>query len=154
MPKRLITTSVVLVALVTALGVAGCGSNDSSGGDTGTIRIAYADQIAGGLDPATFYSVEGDDMILGVYETLLTYEPDSTELAPSLAKSWEVSPDGKTYTFELQDGVTFHDGTPMDSEAVKSLLRARDRAQGRPLLHARPGRLDRDARSADRGDQR
>lgn len=132
MPKRLITTSVVVLIALVAMGVAGCGSNSSSGGDTGTIRIAYADQIAGGLDPAVFYSVEGDDVILGVYETLLTYEPDSTELAPSLAKSWETSPDGKTYTFHLQEGVTFHDGTPMDSEAVKSSFERAIAVKGGP----------------------
>jgi len=124
-----------LIALIVAaslLGIAGCGSNDSSSGDADTIRIAYADQIAGGLDPAVFYSVEGDDVILGVYETLLTYEPDSTELAPGLAKSWEVSDDGKTYTFHLQDGVEFHDGTPMDSKAVKSSFERAIAVKGGP----------------------
>lgn len=127
---RIITMSLLLVAL--AVAGSGCGSNESSGGDTETIRIAYGDQIAGGLDPAVFYSVEGDDIILATYETLLTYEPDSKELAPSLAKSWEVSPDGKTYTFQLQDGVTFHDGTPMDSEAVKSSFERTIAVKGGP----------------------
>lgn len=119
MHTRLITIGTLLTGLLLAVG--GCGSSSGgSSGDTSTIRVAYSDQISGGIDPATFYSVEGDDVILGVYETLLTYKPDTKELAPSLAKSWETSPDGKTYTFTLQDGVTFHDGTPMDSEAVKS----------------------------------
>jgi peptide/nickel transport system substrate-binding protein len=117
MRNRLITIGTLLVGLLVA---AGCGGGSSSSGDTSTIRVAYSDQISGGIDPATFYSVEGDDLILGLYETLLTYKPDSKELAPGLAKSWDISPDGKTYTFTLQDGVTFHDGTPMDSEAVKS----------------------------------
>jgi peptide/nickel transport system substrate-binding protein len=118
MRTRLITISLLLVAIgVTAVG---CGSNSSSSGDTSTIREAYTDQISGGIDPATFYSVEGDDLILGVYETLLTYKPDSKELEPSLATSWDISPDGKTYTFHLRDGVTFHDGTPFNSKSVKS----------------------------------
>jgi len=132
MPKRLISTSVVLVAMVGVLGVAGCGSSSDSSGDTETIRIAYADQIAGGIDPAVFYSIEGDDLILGLYETLLTYEPDSTELAPGLAQSWEISDDGRTYTFELQDDVTFHDGTPMDSEAVKASFERAIAVKGGP----------------------
>ena len=116
MRNRLITIGTLLVGLLVA---AGCGGGSSSG-DTSTIKVAYSDQISGGIDPATFYSVEGDDLILGLYETLLTYKPDTKELEPGLAKSWDVSPDGKTYTFTLQDGVTFHDGTPMDSEAIKS----------------------------------
>jgi peptide/nickel transport system substrate-binding protein len=127
---RMTTTSLVLVALVAV--ATGCGSNSASSGDTNTIRIAYADQIAGGLDPAVFYSVEGDDILLATYETLLTYKPDSKELAPSLAKSWEVSPDGKTYTFHLEDGVTFHDGTPMNSAAVKSSFEREIAVKGGP----------------------
>jgi peptide/nickel transport system substrate-binding protein len=126
---RLISSILLVVALAA---LSACGSSSDTSGDKSTIRIAYADQIAGGIDPATFYSVEGDDIILGLYETLLTYKPDSTELEPGLAKSWEVSPDGKTYTFELQDGVTFHDGTPMDSEAVKASFEREIAVKGGP----------------------
>jgi len=38
---------------------------------------------------------------------------------PDLAKRWEVSPDGLAYTFYLQEGVQFHDGTDLDAQAVK-----------------------------------
>jgi peptide/nickel transport system substrate-binding protein len=129
MRVRILITSLLLVALAT--GVAACGSNSSSG-DTDTIRLPYTDQISGGIDPATFYSVEGDDLILGVYETLLTYKPDSKELEPSLATSWDISPDGKTYTFHLRDGVTFHDGTKLDSEAVKASFEREIAVKGGP----------------------
>ena len=40
--------------------------------------------------------------------------------APWLATQWSIAPDGLTYTFTLRDGVTFHDGTPLDAEAVKA----------------------------------
>ncbi len=46
-----------------------------------------------------------------VYQGLLTYGPDLKPRA-ELAKSWKISPDGLTYTFELQDGVKWHDGKP------------------------------------------
>jgi len=36
-----------------------------------------------------------------------------------LATQWEIVDDGKTYTFHLRQGVTFHDGTPFNAEAVK-----------------------------------
>lgn len=46
-----------------------------------------------------------------IYQGLLTYTPD-LKPQPELAKSWKVSPDGLTYTFELQSGVKWHDGKP------------------------------------------
>ena len=52
-----------------------------------------------------------------IYEGLLTYAPDLSP-RPNLAESWEVSEDGRTYTFRLQSGVTFHDGKPMTAEDV------------------------------------
>lgn len=129
MRTRMMITALLLAGL--AAGVTACGSS-RSGGDSETIRLAYFDQISGGIDPATFYSVEGADLMLGVYDTLLTYEPDSKKLAPSLAESWDVSPDGKTYTFHLRDGVTFHDGTEMDAEAVKASFEREIAVKGGP----------------------
>jgi peptide/nickel transport system substrate-binding protein len=58
-------------------------------------------------------------MVAGdIYESLLRYDFD---LKPEgqLAESWDISDDGKTYTFKLRDGVTFHDGTLFTSEDVK-----------------------------------
>ncbi len=52
-----------------------------------------------------------------IYESLLTYNFDLSP-RPSLAKSWEVSADGLTYTFRLQEGVKWHDGAPFSAEDV------------------------------------
>ena len=54
-----------------------------------------------------------------MYEGLVRFEDGSTEIEPGLAESWEVSDDGLTYTFHLREGLTFHDGTPVDAEAAK-----------------------------------
>ena len=53
-----------------------------------------------------------------IYDGLLEYGFDFKP-QPSLAKSWTVSPDGKTITFKLQEGVKFHDGTPFTSADVQ-----------------------------------
>jgi peptide/nickel transport system substrate-binding protein len=53
-----------------------------------------------------------------VFEGLLDYDANLQPIA-CLAKSWTVSPDGKTVTFKLQEGVKFHDGKPFTSEDVK-----------------------------------
>lgn len=52
-----------------------------------------------------------------IYEGLLTYDFDLSP-KPGLAKSWEVSEDGKTYTFHLEEGVTWHDGEPFTADDV------------------------------------
>jgi peptide/nickel transport system substrate-binding protein len=57
------------------------------------------------------------------YNTLLRVDPfdkGGTKPAPSLAESWTVSPDGRTYSFKLRKGVKFHDGSEMTSEDVKA----------------------------------
>ncbi|MDS9469006.1 ABC transporter substrate-binding protein [Paracoccus sp. MBLB3053] len=57
-------------------------------------------------------------MVAGnIYEGLLRYDTKLNPM-PSLAKSWEISEDGLTYTFHLEDGVKWHDGTPFSSADV------------------------------------
>jgi len=53
-----------------------------------------------------------------VFETLVTLN-DKGEPQPLLAKSWETAPDGKSYTFFLQENVKFHDGTPFNAQTLK-----------------------------------
>ncbi|MBE6024880.1 MAG: ABC transporter substrate-binding protein [Cellulosilyticum sp.] len=72
-----------------------------------------------GLDPAYVDDGESSKVIVNVYEGLLAYAKDSTELEPCLAESWEISEDGLNYTFKLRQGVKFHDGTDFNAEAVK-----------------------------------
>jgi peptide/nickel transport system substrate-binding protein len=54
-----------------------------------------------------------------VFENLLEYDDETFATKPCLAESYDVSPDGMTYTFHLRKGVVFHDGTPMNAQAVQ-----------------------------------
>jgi peptide/nickel transport system substrate-binding protein len=54
-----------------------------------------------------------------MYEPLLDFKPGTFELEPVLASGWEISDDGLTYTFTLRENVPFHDGSMLDSTAVK-----------------------------------
>ncbi|GGK65763.1 ABC transporter substrate-binding protein [Ornithinimicrobium pekingense] len=69
------------------------------------------------FDP--FYASDGETFRVTrqIYENLIGIEEGGTEGVPELATSWE-SEDGLTWTFELQEGVKFHDGTDFDAEAV------------------------------------
>jgi peptide/nickel transport system substrate-binding protein len=83
--RRLLLT-VSLLAVAVLVGSA-CTSNQPSapqGGEGGTLRLGYLADMAQ-ADPDVFYDIEGNTVILSVYEGLLKYKPDSTEFAPSLA---------------------------------------------------------------------
>jgi peptide/nickel transport system substrate-binding protein len=65
-------------------------------------------------------------LIDNIYEGLVRRTPEQ-EIEPSLATDWTVSPDGLTYTFDLREGVTFHDGQPLTpQDVVWSLTTRRD----------------------------
>ncbi len=71
------------------------------------------------MDPHVVTAVNDFRILVNVYDGLVRYKSGTLEVEPALAESWEISADGLTYTFNLRDGVRFHDGTPFNAEAVK-----------------------------------
>jgi len=55
----------------------------------------------------------------GIYDMLLRFEDEGTNVEPGLAERWEISDDGLEYTLYLRQGVKFHDGTDFNADAVK-----------------------------------
>jgi peptide/nickel transport system substrate-binding protein len=130
------------VALLAAAAVAaaGCGSTTKKGASTGSsdvLRIPYLADMSV-PDPDVFYDIEGNSVILNQYEGLLRYAPGSTKITGSLADSWTVSPDRLTYTFKLHPGVTFHDGSPLTSSAVKAAFQRRLDVDQAPAYMLKP----------------
>lgn len=72
------------------------------------------------LDPGSTTDGESSRVTKQVLESLLDFDKESFEVVPGLASDWEVSDDGLSYTFFLEEGVTFHDGTDFNAEAVKT----------------------------------
>ncbi|MDH4208224.1 MAG: ABC transporter substrate-binding protein, partial [Anaerolineae bacterium] len=70
------------------------------------------------LDLQVEESASGQRILGNVHDRLVDIDANS-EVVPELAKDWDISEDGLTYTFYLEEGVTFHDGTPFNAEAVK-----------------------------------
>ena len=120
---------ILIAMLALALAAAGCGGDDDEEG-SGAATATSEEGASGGtlvfgtasdpvvLDGALVSDGESLRVIDQIFETLVSLKPGTTELEPGLAKSWEISDDGLTYTFELQEGVTFHDGEPFNAEAV------------------------------------
>ncbi len=78
------------------------------------------------LDPTSAAAGAIDQVLYAnVYEGLTRFT-EHGDIIPQLAKSWDISDDGRLYQFTLHAGITFHDGTILDAAAVKfSLDRAR-----------------------------
>ncbi len=77
------------------------------------------------LDPAESFEFAGSDVNRNIYGKLVNFDPANLDggYVPDLAESWTVSEDGKTITFTMRDGVTFHSGNPVRAEDAEFSLR-------------------------------
>ncbi|MGO1885098.1 MAG: ABC transporter substrate-binding protein, partial [Citricoccus sp.] len=135
-PRRALMGTVALAASL-GLVLAGCGSDGGTnvntsgevgepqaGGDlTVLLDAGYSGGWDTGLDPATSNSVGANQSLnSAVFGGLFSLEADengeNAEIVPQQAESYEFSEDGLTLTVKLREGITFSDGTPLDSEAV------------------------------------
>jgi len=94
---------------------------DPNAKEGGSIVITYKDDVAT-LDPAIGYDWQNWSMIKSLFDGLMSYVPGTTQLRPGLASSYDISKDGKTYTFHLRKGVKFHNGRVMTATDVKYSL--------------------------------
>ena len=70
------------------------------------------------LDPHAVTAVNDFRILMNIYDGLVRYASGTLEVEPALATSWDISEDGTVYTFTLREGVSFHDGSPFNAEAV------------------------------------
>ncbi|MGO1849226.1 MULTISPECIES: ABC transporter substrate-binding protein [unclassified Microbacterium] len=107
-------------AVVLALTLTACGGAEPDGdGEVvsgGTFRHAIFPEV-GSIIPMSATQPQEIQIITYAYESLI-YTDQEGQQVPWLADSWELADDGTSVTFELKDGVTFHDGTPFDAEVA------------------------------------
>lgn len=121
----------LLMITLSACGNKNDGKNSTDSGD-GKLKTASSDAkspdndlviaIEGSvnsMDPANIGDTNSIATTRGMYENLVKFD-DKQEMVGQLAKSWEISDDSLTYTFKLNEGIKFHDGTDFNAEAVKA----------------------------------
>ena len=84
----------------------------------GTLTLGYLSEPPI-MDPRVSGSAKATNLMINLFDTLVTLERDTGDLKPGLSTSWDGTPDGKSFTFKLRTDVKFHDGTPFNAAAVK-----------------------------------
>ncbi|WP_178945196.1 ABC transporter substrate-binding protein [Kocuria sp. TGY1127_2] len=120
----------VAVGISAVFVLAGCGSSETTGGGQaknpvsgGTLKLAF-DADPGCVDGQQAGQNVALNVTRQVTDSLTYQDPESGELEPWLAESWDVNPDSTEFTFHLRDGVKFQDGTDFTSTSVEHNLRA------------------------------
>lgn len=126
MPKLSSPLKILATAVIGGLALAGCGTSDSADGEAtgepqsgGTLTYASGDAEPDCLDPHYGGNYPQGLIATQYLETLFTKDEDGQTI-PWLAETSEVSDDGLTHTISVTDGITFHDDTPLTSEAIKA----------------------------------
>ena len=116
--RRLLGALTVSVALAaSAVTVTGSSAQAASRNDVLVIGMATSDLIS--LDPAKAFEFAGIGVNSQTYDRLLDFAPGKYDVpGPSLATSWSVSADGKTWTFKLRTDAKFHSGNPVTAADV------------------------------------
>lgn len=114
--------SAAAVALSSVIVLAGCGSatgnSNTTTSSSGKTLIFGRGGDSVKLDPADVTDTESVRVTRQIYESLLSDKPGTFDLTEGLATKWEVSDDGRKWTFHLRQSVNFQDGTPFNADAV------------------------------------
>jgi oligopeptide transport system substrate-binding protein len=104
---------VFLICVLTS----GCGNHVVTiGPSNNTLRYALLSEPTT-FDPAVVEDGTTIDLLQNIYEGLVEWTP-ANKLAPAIATSWTISPNGKTYTFKIRPGVKFHSGSTVTAADV------------------------------------
>ena len=126
MKKGKLWSLAVMLLLVLSTVLAACSGDSGDNGDKSDSgdKNEKSDLVFGrggdstSLDPSRVTEGETFKVTVNLFETLLNFGEQDTTINAGLAKDWDTSDDGLTYTFELEEGVKFHDDTDFNAEAV------------------------------------
>ena len=116
--KRIIASIFLVLMIPFAVFAGGQAESDGETTTTGGSVIIAGESEPGNLNPVIWATTSDTNVTHMIYDSLVV--PDrNLKMIGRLAKSWDISEDGKTYTFYLNEGVTWHDGTPFTAEDVE-----------------------------------
>lgn len=117
--NRFFLIGMLVLGLLIAPAVIATGQDQPRYGGTFVTAIPYEEVV--GLDPLrlTIWNASSMGVITQIHEGLMKWDTTTLAITPTLAESWEISEDVKTYTFNLREGVKFHNGREFVAQDVK-----------------------------------
>jgi len=117
-PRRVSLAGVLGAGVGVFLTLSAGGCQSGRGGASSDRLVVARPTDAVSLDPARTSDIESLEVAEQVYGRLVRFSAGRLEPEAELGTSWAVSSDGTIWTFELRPNVRFHDGTPLDADAV------------------------------------
>ena len=128
--RRSMTILFALAALFLLSGMATVAQDEK-------VLVVGLSEVTDSLDPAKGYTQTSGIVEHAIYQTLVTFpDTDASKIIPMLAKSWDVSTDGTTYTFHLQDGAVFSSGNPVTADDVVFSINRMHNLKSSPAFQA------------------
>ena len=116
--------SLIILSALLVGAVIGCGkgnfSEKASAGKSNTFRYPITSEITS-LDPAKVQDGDTIDALQQVFEGLVKWD-EKNQVVANIAEKWDISPDGRTYTFTIKKGVKFHNGREVTAQDFKYTL--------------------------------
>ncbi|MDQ1205336.1 ABC transporter substrate-binding protein [Microbacterium sp. SORGH_AS_0862] len=118
-PRR---TVALTVAVIGVIALAGCAAGGTGGAEVPQVLTYLDAEVPTSAQVQESGTWQTRALQQNVTDRLISRNPETNELEPWIAESWEQSADGLDYTFVIRDGVTYSDGTPLDVNSVKKNL--------------------------------
>jgi oligopeptide transport system substrate-binding protein len=114
-----------LLLVFAILALSGCNSQESNPTTTvadtavqgGTLALAIAEPV--GVEPLMLVESEGTQVANALFDSLVAFDPKTSEVVPAVASDWETSEDATVWTFHLKKGTTFHNGREVTAADFK-----------------------------------
>lgn len=138
--KKLIAMLLILALTVSMVGcMSSCGKDKKAKSDAITVQIGPNPET---LDPALNSAVDGGNMLVTLFETLLIID-ENNKVQPGQAEKYEVSDDGLTWAFTMRDGLKWSDGTALDAKDFEyTFKRIADTSLAAPYAETVVGMID------------
>lgn len=142
--RRPLAVTLSAAGLAAVLALSGCGNANASSQASatgtpqsgGTLKVAEIPDIYSCIDPSQASWSGSRNIVRQFAESLTDQDPETNEIKPWLASDWTISPDGKTYTFNLKHDITFSNGEPFNADAVVKNIESVAATPGAPASTA------------------